>query len=114
LPQYGDENQWFSVETADDAVVVNAGGFWSVELSAELGPAVMMALRARGRRTSLIFELADLRTLRDEAQAAFKSLVIHALAHGAPQVVFRASSALTKLQMLRMARELGRQEVRVE
>ena len=114
MARYGDGNQWFSVDAVADTVVVTAGGFWSAEFSAELNPAVMAALRASGRGTRLIFDLANLRTLRDEGQLAFKSLVIHALAGGAPEVVVRASSALTRLQMLRMARELNRREVRVE
>ncbi|MBN1605435.1 MAG: hypothetical protein JW940_02320 [Polyangiaceae bacterium] len=114
MPQYGNDNQWFGVEVVGDAVVVTAGGFWSSELCAELGPAVMLALRAKGRGTRLTFELADLRTLRDEGLAAFRALIVRALANGAPAVTVRVSSALTRLQMLRMARELGRREVRVE
>ncbi len=111
---YGDNKEGFSVDVVGGAVLVTARGFWSAEVADALGPAVTSALRGEGRRTRLIFEVADLRPLRDEGQAAFKAVIAQVLAGGASEVVIRASSALTKLQMLRIARELNKPEIRFE
>jgi hypothetical protein len=111
---YGDNKEGFSVDVVGGAVLVTARGFWSTEIAEALDPAVTSAVRGEGRRTRLIFEVGDLRPLRDEGQAAFKAVISKALAGGTPEVVIRSSSALTKLQMLRIARELGKPEIRFE
>jgi hypothetical protein len=114
LSRYGDENQGFTVDVIGEAVVVTAFGFWSAELAAQLGSAVTPLLGVERRRAALIFDVGGLRPLRDEGQAALYALILHALAVGVSEVVVRASSALTKLQMLRIVRQIGRPSVRVE
>jgi hypothetical protein len=75
----------------------------------------MSALRASGAAARLTLDLGQLRPLRNEGQAAFKSLLIQALAAGTADLVIEAPSALTKLQMLRIVREIREQSrVRVE
>ncbi len=107
---YGSDTEGFSVDWSGDSVVVVARGFWGAELASQLGPAVMEALRRRGGRPALVLDVAELRTLRDEGQSAFKSLIIEALSGLARTIRIRGASALTKLQMMRIARETGKCE----
>lgn len=105
--QFGDQKEGFDVDSRQGSVVVTARGFWSADLAAQLVPAVLPQVRAQGHPTSLVFELAELRPLRDEGQIAFKELILSSLKSGVHEVVIRTPSALTKLQMLRIAREIG-------
>jgi hypothetical protein len=113
--KFGDHTEGFQVDSRYGSVVVTAHGFWSAKLASQLVSAVLPQVRAQGHPTSLVFELAELRPLRDEGQTAFKELILASLKSGAHEVVIRTPSALTKLQMLRIAREIGESEkLRVE
>jgi hypothetical protein len=90
--------------------LVTTWGFWSVEFVPEFLPPVMAALEAAGKGSAFVIDLKDLRPLRDEGQAAFRQLMSRALAQGVGAIELRGASALTKLQMLRLTRELGAQE----
>lgn len=115
MATYGDDRAGFSIDGPSDAVVVTARGFWSIELCAQLAPAVMEALRAKGARAALRFDLTELRPLREEGQAAFRSVMIQALLGGTRHIEFRGASALTKLQILRLRRELDKEDrIRVD
>ncbi len=63
-----------------------------------------------GRRARLVLHLSELRPLREEGQAAFRSVMARALTEGVRTIEFRGVSALTKLQMLRLSREMGRDD----
>jgi hypothetical protein len=110
LSTYGDTEQGFRIESRGDAVLVTAWGFWSVGFVPEFLPAVLAALEAKGRGVALAMDLKDLRPLRDEGQQAFRALLGRALAHGVVGVELKGASALTRLQMLRLTRELGAQD----
>jgi hypothetical protein len=113
--QFGNQKEGFNIDSRKGSVVVTAHGFWSAELAAQLVSAVLPQVRAQGPSSSLVFELAELRPLRDEGQIAFKDLITSSLKSGVHEVVVRTPSALTKLQMLRIAREIGETEkLRVE
>jgi len=113
LTQHGDESEGFTIDNGGDFVLVTARGFWSAETADKMAESVLTALA--GRRQPLIFELSELRPLRDEGQLAFKALFKRALARGTPRIVVRSASAMTKLQMMRIARETGQEQlIRVE
>jgi hypothetical protein len=115
LKKFGNEREGFSIERRSDCIVVSAHGFWSANFADQFVPAVVPALLEDGRGTRLTLELAALRPLRNEGQAAFKSLIVQALAAGTTDLLILAPSALTKLQMLRIVREIREQSrVRVE
>lgn len=113
--QFGDQEEGFDVDNRHGSVVVIARGFWSAELASQLVVAVLPLVRGGEASTRLVLELAELRPLRDEGQAAFKELISLSLSGGMREVVIRSPSALTKLQMLRIAREAGvSDKVRIE
>lgn len=107
---YGDSEQGFTIENQDGALLVTTWGFWSVEFVPEFLPAVLAGLENQGKGGVLIVDLKQLRPLRDEGQAAFRTLLTRALSGGASDIQLRGASALTKLQMLRLIRELGTPE----
>ncbi len=106
LPKYGDENEGFSIDASGSLLVVSGWGFWSVELSTRF-ESVANDVLSSCTAERLILSLGGLRPLRGEGQEAFRSVITHALARGIFEVEFRSVSALTKLQMLRLCRELG-------
>lgn len=85
-------------------------GFWSADFVAEFLPAVLAALERRGKGPSLVIDLKQLRPLRDEGQTAFRSLMTRVLSDESARLELRGASALTKLQMLRLIRELRAQD----
>jgi len=107
LPQYGDEENGFSVESGLGKVLVRAWGFWSAQLALRFAPAVSAVLGGSPKGAALVLDVAQLRPLREEGQDAFGALLSHALAQGAAEVVIRSPSALTKLQMTRLAKQVG-------
>jgi len=110
LATHGDADQGFTVESRPEALWVTTWGFWSVEFVPAFLPAVIEGLENRPRGCALVFDLKRLRPLRDEGQAAFRTLMTKALADGVVSIELKGPSALTKLQMLRLIRELGEQQ----
>lgn len=110
MSTHGDTAEGFTIESGGGVVLVTAWGFWSVEFVPEFLPPVMAALEAAAKGSELVIDLKDLRPLRDEGQAAFRQLMSRALAHGVGTIELRGASALTKLQMLRLTRELAAQD----
>lgn len=110
MSTHGDADQGFRIEQRGDAILITAWGFWSAEFVPQFLPVVMAALEAKGRGGALIIDLKDLRPLRDEGQQAFKVLMTKALAYATGGVELQGASALTKLQMLRLTRDLGAQD----
>jgi hypothetical protein len=110
LSTHGDADQGFRIEDRGDALLITAWGFWSAEFVPHFLPTVMAALEAKGKGGALTMDLKDLRPLRDEGQQAFKALIIKALAYVTGGVELKGASALTKLQMLRLTRDLGAQD----
>lgn len=110
MPFYGNDSEGFVVEVMAERIRLTAKGFWSAELAEQLVPAVVPELHKLGEQFALELDLADLRPLRDEGQAAFKNLFSEALAKNPASIHIRSASALTKLQMMRIARELGKDD----
>lgn len=110
MSTHGDSDQGFTVESESEGLLVTTWGFWSVDFVREFLPAVLGALDSRGKGSALLIDLKQLRPLRDEGQAAFRTLMTRALAEGVARIELRGASALTKLQMLRLIRELGAPE----
>lgn len=110
MSTHGDADQGFRIESQGTGLVVTAWGFWSAEFVPQFLPPVMAALDTKGRVGGLTIDLKDLRPLRDEGQQAFKTLMAKALALGIEGVELKGASALTKLQMLRLTRDLGAQD----
>lgn len=110
MSTHGDSDEGFTIETQNDALMVTTWGFWSADFVPEFLPAVFAALESRGRGSLLIIDLKQLRPLRDEGQTAFRTLMTRALTDDLARLELRGASALTKLQMLRLIRELGAQD----
>jgi hypothetical protein len=110
LERYGDETQGFEVDSSGEAVVVRGWGFWSTELAEQMVPVVASALHAKGRGTDLTIDATDLRPLRGEAQKYFETMLSQAVQNSERGVVIQSPSALTKLQMMRLVRGLGKSE----
>ncbi len=100
----GDPQAGFAIECAATAMTVRAWGFWAPALSTQFAVQVTAALKDHPHTTALTIDVSELRPLRDEGQQAFGLLLARALANGLCQVVIRAPSAITKLQMMRLAR----------
>lgn len=107
MPQFGDEKEGFSIESGPGEVLIKAWGFWSAELSLRFAPAVSAALTESPRGAPIVLDVAELRPLREEGQEAFGALLSHTLAVGTREVMIRSASALTRLQMMRLAKAAG-------
>lgn len=103
---FGNDSEGFVVETEGRRVFLSARGFWGAELASQLVPALIPELDRHKGQFSLELDLTELRPLRDEGQAAFRTLFSEALARNFSQIYIRSASALTKLQMMRIARNL--------
>lgn len=115
MSTHGDSDQGFTIESGGEGVSVMTWGFWSVDFVPQFLPAVLAALERwaaeqKGRGVTLVIDLKQLRPLRDEGQAAFRTLMTRVLADGVTSLELKGASALTKLQMLRLIRELGAQD----
>ncbi len=107
LQRYGDEEAGFSiaVDEAGSAVRMEGWGFWNAGLATEFGRVSVDACRSARKPWHLFLELGRLRPLREEGQQAFARLVSALPMLGATRAVVVAKSALTRMQLMRIARE---------
>lgn len=106
--QFGDPTGGFSVatSTATGEVQVTAWGFWSVEVATSFEGATRNACSQPGAK-KLVLDMRSLKPMRDEGQKGVGALMQALPRLGIGTVTVVTSSQLTKLQLLRLARETG-------
>lgn len=103
----GDPSEGFSVEVdaGNGFVRVRCWGFWGLALCREFSAAVVRGCTASHRQAHLLIDVADLKPMREEGQAAFAAAMIGARRCGVAGISLLTGSQLTKLQLLRIVRE---------
>jgi hypothetical protein len=103
---FGSQEEGFDVSAGDGAreVHVRAWGFWSAELSARFSGAVIGAC-ASTLVPVVTIDATDLKPMRDAGQEAFGTLLAALPIYRVKRVVVTTAGALTKLQLLRIAKE---------
>jgi hypothetical protein len=107
MQRYGDDDAGFSIlPDTGGGVRVVGWGFWTAELAHSFDKAVLSACRQvnAGRLT---LDMGQLKPMREEGQQAFASLFSMLKLVGVAEASVRTESHLTKLQLLRIARESG-------
>lgn len=105
---FGDAESGFSVEHNAGAriVRVRAWGFWRLEVAAGFARAVVSECRV-GETVGLLVDVTHLLPQRNEGQTAFGELMIALRTIGLVGVAVVVSSTITKMQLLRIAKERG-------
>ncbi len=103
--EFGDAQGGFSTRLDVSTLYVKAWGFWDNDVAERFGPAVLDLCQATPGLRRLEFDMTELKPMRDEGQEGFGQ-IMGALAD-LPKltVLVTTSSPLTKLQLLRIARE---------
>jgi hypothetical protein len=105
----GSDDAGFSVQFDELAkrLRVVGWGFWDVEVAGAFDRVVLEACRGRPPGFELSIDMRELKPMRDEGQAAFSKVVRMSEALGVSQTTVITTSHLTKLQLLRIVREVG-------
>lgn len=88
-------------------VRVRTWGFWRMEVATLFARNVVIECRAAGEPIGLLVDVTRLLPQRDEGQTAFGELMIALRTLGLSGVVVVVSSTITKMQLLRIAKERG-------
>jgi hypothetical protein len=104
MERVGTDDSGFTVAVDAPArtVLIEAWGFWSVEVCSAFGKTVVDACRKAVSVRRLEMEATKLKPLREEGETAW-ALVLATLPRGVEAFVVKTNS-LTKLQLLRVAR----------
>lgn len=107
MKRVGDDDSGFSVEVdvPARAVQVTGWGFWGVDVAGAFLPAVSSVWQGSVGLTHLVMDMARLKPLRDEGQEAVGALFASLTALGVRRASVSTGSHLTKLQLLRIAKE---------
>jgi hypothetical protein len=107
MERVGTDEAGFSV-TKDPLgpIRVVGWGFWGPEIAQAFDKSVLSACRQAGA-TRLVLDMTDLKPMRDEGQRAFASTFTMLKMIGITQTSVLTSSHLTKLQLLRIAKDAG-------
>ena len=106
MAHFGDDEAGFSVLLDDPTrtVRVKAWGFWTPKIAGEFARTVMDTCRSV-RNASLSMDLTGLKPQREEGQAAFAEVMGALPKLALARTSIRGANALTKLQLLRIAKE---------
>ncbi len=106
---FGDTEAGFSTEHDASARVVRVRtwGFWRLEVATLFARNVATDCRAAGLPLGLLIDVIQLLPQRDEGQAAFGELMTVARGLGLRGTVVVGSNIITKMQLLRIAKERG-------
>jgi hypothetical protein len=95
----------------DDApahvVRVRAWGFWRLEITTSFSQAIVSECRAASPPVGLLIDATRLLPQRNEGQAAFSELMTASRTLGLTAVAIVVSSSITRMQLLRIAKETG-------
>ena len=109
MSTFGDTENGFSVEYdhASKTVRITGWGFWNASLVALFDTHALSACIAAGRPFDVVFDAARLKPQGQLAQKSLGAMMagVHALAPSRFMLV--VGSALTRLQLARLARENG-------
>lgn len=103
----GDEVTGFSIALDRSEVRVRAWGFWSAELAARFTRALEEETLGALRVDSLRVDVRELKPMRDEGQRAWTEGLTFLMSRGVRTVQMSEPSPLTKLQFLRLCRNVG-------
>jgi hypothetical protein len=103
----GTKEAGFSVGDDHGSVRITGWGFWPAEVARSFDTAVIGACRKSPRGTPIVIDASQLKPLREEGQWAFTTMfaMLRSLGMGHTSIITR--SHLTKLQLLRIAKESG-------
>lgn len=108
MTRVGDNEAGFSVglDASMRSLVVVAWGFWNAEVAAAFGSTVLEACPLGVTR--VVFDMGELKPMRDEGQRSWGTLMstLSSSRH-VTAIVVGTSSQLTKLQLLRIARQFS-------
>lgn len=106
--QFGDPTGGFSVamDAAGGEVTVVAWGFWSVEVAMSFEGPTREAC-SHPSVSKLVLDMTSLKPMRDEGQKGVGDVIRELPPLGINTITVITSSQLTKLQLLRLARETG-------
>jgi len=108
MQRVGDETAGFSVDfPLTGGTLVTAWGFWSVEIAAVFSTSVGAACRGPQRRQSLMLDMRELKPMREQGQQAVRDLLRLLPSLGISRVSVLTTNPLTKLQLVRLATEMG-------
>jgi hypothetical protein len=104
---FGNAEAGFSLEwdQGERRVNIRGWGFWGPEVATTFASKVLDSFRSLRPVRQLAMDFAALKPQRDEGQEAIGSVLTGAVKLGVKRVIVATSSALTKLQLLRLARE---------
>jgi hypothetical protein len=107
MERVGTDDSGFTVEVdvSARAVVIEAWGFWPIEVCSAFGKTVADVCRRAVGTRRLEMDATRLKPLREEGETAWAS-VLGTLPRGIEAFVVKTNS-LTKLQLLRIARASG-------
>jgi hypothetical protein len=108
---FGTDEQGFEVGVADSAqtIHVKMWGFWTPETASRFSETVLGAC-ATGGVSFVAIDATDLKPMRDIAQEAFGSVLAGLPAYKVRRVLVATASPLTRLQLLRIAKERAENE----
>jgi len=104
----GNEEMGYTIafDPATRALTVQAWGFWSATIATDFVEAVVEEQQRAGLVRVVAFDMGDLKPMREEGQIGWRRLIAKLATTSAIQVIsISTRSQLTKLQLLRLARE---------
>jgi hypothetical protein len=103
----GDDKAGFTVRFDEflGAIRVDAWGFWDAAVASAFGKAVLeVSRRSRGIQRC-VFNMTELKPMREEGQLSWGMLVTELPAAGVTDSTVATASQLTKMQLLRIAKQ---------
>lgn len=85
--------------------MVTGWGFWTADVATAFAARVAGALREQPGNKALVFDMSELKPMREEGQKSFGSIVRALPTLGVSRASVVTSSQLTKLQLVRLATE---------
>ena len=105
--RFGDEQAGFTLGHDDGGIIHSrAWGFWSAETGRAFGTIMLDACR-QSNAVRLVLDMSELKPMREEGQASFAKLVGALTSLGIGRLTVILTSQLMKLQLLRIAGEVG-------
>jgi hypothetical protein len=109
MERVGDDLAGFSFgyDGAQDTFEVIAWGFWNADLAIAFGVKIPAALRQRVATNRLVFDMSNLKPMRDEGQESCANVFRSLSGLGVASTSVITTSHLTKLQLMRLATGSG-------
>jgi hypothetical protein len=107
MQRIGDDEAgfWVAFDPLTRTMRVNAWGFWPLGVASSFGKTVVDAGRQAGTVQRFVFDMTQLKPMREEGQLAWSMLVAELPRLGATETTVATASHLTKMQLLRLAKQ---------